>query len=223
MSSDQGQRGRRAPRTAPWSVRQPAPWAARRAARRAAMWATGAILLVLALALPRLVPAPDRIVTHVSTGGMNQPVRSDIAELTVTSARLADAVTVPVAVDKRLRSRAVWVVVQAEGFGVQYPVLLNRIVLQSRADRRYRPSRLTGLVQLDITVLQPRILSRGMLVFEVPRDELDGIELVAGQEQEPNVHHLPLAVVAVPLPVTSGSRAEATIALKDAVRPCDGC
>lgn len=113
--------------------------------------------------------------------------------------------------------------VQAEGFGVQYPVLLNRIVLQSRADRRYRPSRLTGLVQLDTADLQPRILSRGMLVFEVPRDELDGIELVAGQEQEPNVHHLPLAVVAVPLPVTPSSPAEATIALKDAVRPCDGC
>lgn len=62
-----------------------------------------------------------------------------------------------------------------------------------------------------------------MLVFEVPRDELDGIELVAGQEQEPNARHLPLAVVIVTLPLTRGSPAETTIALKDTVRPCDGC
>jgi hypothetical protein len=153
------------------------------AARRRSAWLV-LVSLALLLAMRESIPNYDGmtgpIVERGVLGEWKQARRFAARADAVLTARAirTEKTGVPESLSRHDTS-GVWLVVDATAKAVDEPVSIGKAQILTRDGRRYaRTERLGSTRQLSGAELQPGIESRGVLVFELPADQVAGATLV---------------------------------------------
>jgi hypothetical protein len=146
---------------------------------------------VLLAALQATTPPYAKLTGPISTvGRQGQTVSSDTFGVKVNRVLKAKAIGYDQfgrTVD--LQSSGVWVVISAELQAFRKTMPVRAATLIGASGRMYRQSRRAGEApnNLSVKTVQPGLPTTGLLLFELPEDELRDMKLVLSEQYDPQL------------------------------------
>lgn len=132
-----------------------------------------------------VLTGPIRTAGHqsetVSSTTFSVEVRRVVTAKTIAYERFGRAVD--------LQSSGVWVIASVEVHAFKQTMPLRAATLIGASGRKYRQSRRAGDAPevLSAKVVQPGLPTKGIVLFEVPTDETEGMRLVFSEQYDPQL------------------------------------